>query len=244
MLTIVVLTYNGEHLLPDCIRSINSQFISYEHRKVIIDNGSKNPVTGYPGWDVIRIPNNHGHIHGINKAFEYADEGWVLFVSNDVRLGRYCINNMMRATVLNVDQLQPVILKPNGEIDNVGMDYVWPGYGIGRTKWKGHRTPVIPNIIFMCKKYTWRKVGGFIEGLKSGYEDVDFGLRVRGRKIVVKGATATHLGNATLKNTLKDVRKIMHRSRMITVRLNFKGFDRWLRLTAIRIIDSIRALLP
>ena len=114
MLTIVVLTYNGELLLPDCIRSINDQFIPYEHRKVIIDNGSERHVDSIPGWDVVRIDVNKGHINGINKAFEYADDGWVLFISNDVRLGKFCINNMMRATVLNVDQIQPVILKPFG----------------------------------------------------------------------------------------------------------------------------------
>jgi len=243
MLSIAILHFQNDKLTDECVTSVQDQYIPFPHEIFVLDNGSDIPYKNR-FVKVKRISPNRGAVGGVNACFENASNDWVLYVSNDVRFKGSAIWQLFKRGHTDSVQAMPVVLTLEGGTDSVGMDLVWPGYGFSRHKWKGTITPFIPNITFLCHKSLWKNAGKFDEHIDMGYEDIDFGLRLKGRKIVVKEAEVIHLGNQTLGKTLKSHRETYKRNRRYVIIKNFKGMDRFLRISAMKVIDSIRGLLP
>jgi len=245
VLSIRILTFNNHEMTDACLASVLRQKIPFPHDIAIVDNGSEYPYKSEK-FRVIRLFPNRGIASGINECFKSAVHDWVLFVSNDVRwLGENSIWNLFKAGHTDSVQAMPLVYLDNGLIDCAGMDYRWPGYGIGRRKYKGVKTEIIPNITFLCNKSLWAGAGKFDERMQGiGYEDVDFGLRLKGLKIVVQTSAALHLGNQTFKKTESHHRESYHRNRLYTVKKNYTGWRRLARETALRVMDTVRARLP
>lgn len=243
MLSIVLLTYNRPDLLADATASIDSQHISVPFEKVLVLNGSPfNPPIA-PDWKIHRIQKNVGNIGGQNEAIDYAWYDWVLFVSDDVRLiGRHCVDTLM-ASRSGYAQVMPTILNADSSIQSAGADYVWPGLGINRRRWKGGKTDYIPSICYLIRKNCWKDAGGFDATLPMAGEDVDMGLRLRtlyGDSClrVVETTYATHLANSTLRYDKKS-RWRFQQAREMVVRKNYSGLDRAIRLAAMQTLASI-----
>ena len=243
MLSIVLLTYNRPDLLPDAIASIDSQIISVPFEKVLVLNGAEfNPLI-LPDWKIHRIPKNVGNIGGQNEAIDQAWYDWVLFVSDDVRLiGKHCVDTLM-ASRSGYAQVMPTILNADSSIQSAGANYMWPGLGINRRRWKGGKTDYIPSICYLIRKNCWEEVGGFDTTLPMAGEDVNMGLRLRGLYGdsclgVVETAYATHLANSTLRYDRKS-RWRFQQAREMAVRKNYSGVNRALRLAAMQALASI-----
>lgn len=238
MLSIAILHYNNEVMTDKCVNNIRDQHIPFPHEIFVLDNGSQKPYKEQ-NLQIYREPKNRGVVGGVNACFERAKYDWVLYVSNDVIFKEEdAIWTLFKRGHTDSVQAMPVILTPDGGTDSVGMDLVWPGYGFSRHRWKGPETPIIPNITFLCHRALWLNAGKFDEEIKMGYEDVDFGLRLKGRKIVVKDAVVTHMGNATLKKTLNSHREVYRESRRYVIKKNYSGLDRWLRLAIMSSMDT------
>ena len=243
MLSIVLLTYNRPDLLPEAIASIDSQHISVPFEKVLVMNGSPfNPPIA-PDWKIHRIPKNIGNIGGQNEAIDYAWYDWVLFVSDDVRLiGNSCVDTLL-AHRSGYAQVMPTILNADSSIQSVGADFVWPGLGINRRRWRGKETDYIPSICYLLRKNCWRDAEGFDTDLPMAGEDVDMGLKLRNIYGwdclgVVETAYATHLANSTLQYS-RDSRWRFRQAREMVVRKNYMGLNRTLRLAAMQALASI-----
>jgi len=239
-LSIVVLNYNNNKLLERCCDAVDDQEIPCEHEKIICDNGSAESPRPRHDWKIVNHEQNVGVVGGGNRAIASCGGELALFISNDVILLPGAVKELVRYIEWGYDQVQPTIYREDGSIDNCGMDLVWPGYGIGRRRWQGESTPIIPNICFVIQKRLWDSVGGLDEGFVMGYEDVDFCVRAPARRAVAKRAKAIHSGNTTLKKTLKNHRKIYAESRMRFIKKHYYGLDLWLRVTALSAIRVIR----
>lgn len=242
VLSIVVLTYNGDHLLPDCLASIEAQEIPVSHEKLILDNGSATPAPWRKGWITRRLAPNVGHIQGQNECFHYAMGEWVLFVSNDVRLEPNCIQELIILTEkYQLSQMMPTILWPNGETQSTGLCNIWPGYWGNRTsEWL--KVSAIPSIIYLMKKSAWQQVGGFDTGLVRSHEDADMGMQLRRAHHKVGHlipARAIHLANQTLKHQPGNVKAAFHADRLYVVNKHYKGLSRLIRVGAIRVLDGL-----
>ena len=243
MLSIVLLTYNRLDLLADAIEAIDRQVISVPFEKILVMNGSPfNPPIA-PDWKIHRIPKNIGNIGGQNKAIDYAWYDWVLFVSDDVRLiGNACVDTLL-AHRKGYAQVMPTILNADSSIQSAGADFVWPGLGINRRRWRGEATDYIPSICYLLRKNCWRDAEGFDTDLPMAGEDVDMGLKLRniyGDSClgVVETAYAMHLGNSTLRYAKKDAWRF-RQARKRVVRKNYRGLDRATRLLAMKALASI-----
>lgn len=228
MLSITVLHFQNNKLTNECCDSIDMQELPMEHEKVVVDNGSSSPFPRRKGWKVVRLKKNVGHIQGQNECFKAANYNFVLFVSNDVRLLQGCVTSLYYWH-LHLGQVMPYIANENSK----GLKYVWPGYAFTtkRNKW------ICPSIVYMMEKSTWHAVGGFDPYLGNSQEDVDMGLRLKKcgiRSKCVKDAVAIHLGNQTLKHTLKDHSLEFYKSRQRLIRKHYFGVDRWLRLSTMK----------
>ena len=234
MLSVAVLTYNKwPELLPDCLESIIPQLREGDEL-LVVDNGSDKPVPPSSQYRLVRLPVNRGNVGGQNACLDAAKFRLILFVSDDVRLWKGCLKELVdfyeKRPYIRV---QPVIRNLDGTIQNAGMDYRWPGYGISRMKFKSTTTPIIASICYLTGSD--RK---FDESLPMAYEDVDMSLRSKGLCGVCPNAHATHLGNATLSYTKKD-RWRFHQARLQVIDKHFRGIDRWTRKLAVHIIDRI-----
>ena len=232
----MVLHYNDEALTSRCLASLNKARPDCEHELTVLDNGSKKKFSSSDCDFVIRLPKNVGNICGQNACFQYAKYPWVLFVSNDVEFQSDAIRELWKMRNLsNAGQIQPVS-------DNFGMDYHWPGYGLNRTRFISHKTPITPSITYLMKKDIWEFIGVFDETLPGAYEDVDMGLKLGKAgyvNYVIEKAMAKHGGNKTLKYAKNDKWRFREARKMV-IEKHFKGLDRWLRLRACDLIHAIQ----
>ena len=271
-LTIAILTYNDDTvLLPPAVQSVLEQDLPPKTEILILDNGSATPLcphVWHPTQPVQTIrPTQEdidrrgtGNIVGMNRCFEQAQGEWVLFLANDVRLHRYCLDRLLDAIRHpdgDVAMVQPLLVDASGRLDHVGMNWVWPGYGLRRRKASLDpvltRVPVIPATCFLMRRDFWQALGGFDESLGLSHEDVDFCLRldrlVLQRCMYVRhDATATHLGGATIAaveywGRQQALSRKYHEARVKVLRKHYRGLDYWTRRLAVEVLDRGKALM-
>lgn len=248
-LTIAVLTYEGEALLPDCLKSIHDNLVDFPfaYEVLIVDNGST-VLTAPALWPQHRLrhlPTNVGNIGGMNKCFEYAQGNWVLFVANDVRLHPKALLSLW---ALRANLVQPVLYQPDGAVDNAGLDWIWPGYGRRRRVPPMTVAPylrLVPSFAatcFLLQRSVWQELGGFDEQLGISHEDIDFAMRLKrnGYNCFVNAhASATHLMGQTIGRVTKaPLKPYYHEARLKVLRKHYRGVDYWSRRLAVGLIDG------
>lgn len=98
IVSVVVLNYNGAHLLPACLDSLIAQ--DYPSIQIIVvDNASidnsKEIVEGYPQVEWVGLPDNQGLGPGYNAGAKAAKGEKIFFVNNDMRFEPDCIKQLM-----------------------------------------------------------------------------------------------------------------------------------------------------
>lgn len=236
-LSVIVLTYNGYDLLPDCLKSIGE----IGDERIVVDNGSHaqwwiQEIAQAHRFEVRRIEENVGNIGGINKCFEFASNDTVLFVSDDVRFLRGKPN--IKKLSHPIAQIMPIVRNPDLTLQTTGLSWIWPGYGVSKLMpWPS----IIPSICFLMQKCIWKGIGKFDENLISSHEDVDMGLRLLDANFlnkVQKSWEVIHLANSTLSKTLTNHSKRFHESRRMVIKKHYSGIDRAMRLAAESLIYS------
>ena len=242
-LTIAVLHYNRWDLTKDCIASIDSQDIPCTYEKLLVDNGSKIPVTIHQlpsEWKLFRAESNNGHITGQNLCFEQAQGEWVLFVANDVRFLPSSIHNLW---LKKRDISHPTLWNVHRELDNRGLLWVWPGYGVStECDRPGNLLYSFTGSCYLMHKNIWNIVGKLDEFLRTSHEDIDFSIRAERMGLVITGirdSHAIHLGNATLKHQPSHNRSAFHKDRVYVIKKHYRGVGRFLRLTVVTLLDAI-----
>lgn len=100
-LSIVLLNWNGAHLLPACLDSLRAQtFQDYEI--IVPDNGSTDGslellAARYPEAEVIRLPRNLGFSLAMNAGIRASRGRFVLSLNNDTELDPRCLEELAAA---------------------------------------------------------------------------------------------------------------------------------------------------
>lgn len=102
--TVLILSYNGKHLLDEAINSYKDN--SYDNFEIaVIDNGSSDGTSGYikteyPFVKLLRIDKNRGYSGGFNYglkyAFDDAHSDYVLITNNDVKADSRVIEELVK----------------------------------------------------------------------------------------------------------------------------------------------------
>lgn len=106
-LLIIVPVYNVEEYLKECIDSIISQKTNYSYQLVIVNDGSTDGsgmiLNEYKGHNNIVVieQENRGLSASRNRALEYIDSRYVMFVDSDDRLLPGAIESLMNAAIAN-----------------------------------------------------------------------------------------------------------------------------------------------
>ena len=107
--TVLILSYDGKHLLEDSVSSyLANDYPNFD--VVVIDNGSSDETVEYvnenfPGAKAIRIEKNRGYSGGFNFGLDYAfnrnDSDYVLVTNNDVKADKGVISALVKVAETN-----------------------------------------------------------------------------------------------------------------------------------------------
>lgn len=204
---VLILSYNGRHLLGDCINSyLNNDYSSF--RVIVIDNGSTDNTQEYikanfPEVTVLRTEINLKYSGGFNLGLKYAfeDQGadYVVITNNDVIADRLLISSLACAA-RNYQESGFVIGKvyyyERPDIfQTVGKKYdevLWNGGHIGQgEKDTGQYDKIearewCDDIYWLVKRELYKKTGGYDTEFAFQGEDFDWQVRAKqaGYKII------------------------------------------------------------
>jgi len=121
MVSVIVVNYNGAHLLPECLSSLTAQ--DYPSLEIlVVDNGSIDESEGVVhehGCVFISLGENCGLSTAYNRGAEKAKGEYLFFVNNDMRFEPNCIEHLVEALATNGDTFASDPLHYNWEGDDI-----------------------------------------------------------------------------------------------------------------------------
>lgn len=218
---VIVINYNGKHLLDDCLSSLKKQ--SYKDYQVWVHDSQSSDGSieyirkKYPWVKIIQSRGNYGTAGGSNEAAKNTQSEYIVFMSNDIRVDSNCLKYLVET--LDSDEKIGICSskllrfekdKKRGKylIDNVGGDldiygFSWPR-GAEKTgkQWdKKRRVAFSYGGSFIIRRDLFEKVGGYDPKYFTLSDDIDLCWRTRllGYRVVVNPASFIyHKVSATL----------------------------------------------
>jgi len=237
--SILVLNYNGKHLLKECVDSIYEQtFTDYE--LLIIDNHSSDDSVTYikenfPKATLIENAENFGFAKGNNIGIEKSSGEWIFFLNNDASLEKNCLS-VLAEFIKNRKPEQlvfaPLMLKNHAQdfVDSAG-DILYPwGYAYIYENVPASDFTEDREVASVCcgaavfNRDLLQSLHGFDEDFFLYNEDVDLSLRAKrsGAKIwLVSKAKVFHKGSATMGKRTRLHLYYLDRNRFWTKLKNF-----------------------
>jgi GT2 family glycosyltransferase len=256
--TVVVVTWNGAHLLGPCLESLAAQTIP--HRVLVVDNASTDGTTallaGFPEVDVLRLDSNTGFAGGAQAGLDRVGTEFAAFLNNDATAEPGWLAALLApfddgATVSAVTSR--ILLAADRRINNAGgaMTRWGAGYdrGYGEPDGPPYDEPV--DVGFCCggacalRTQAARAVGGFPVEYFLYYEDTDLSWRLglTGQRIrYAPDAVVHHLHSASSDQKSESFAFHNQRNQLLTVLRNaplplaLASVGRFLLITAVRVV--------
>ena len=219
---VLILSFNGKHLLKEAIESYQSNDYS-NYEVAVIDNGSTDGTMDYvaanwPDIEIIRTEKNLGYSGGANLGLKYAFEDqkadYVLFTNNDVRADRQIIRALVDAAIADKGigfTIGKVYYYDRPQVlHSVGKKYDefrWNGGHIGRNEMdngqydQAEERAWCDDIYWLINKDVYDEIGGYDTEFFLQGEDYDYQARAkkRGYKIYyTPEAKLWHMTSATI----------------------------------------------
>lgn len=231
---VVVLNYNGRHLLPACLENLARLTTTVE--VVVADNGSTDGSLDYlrdhhPAVRVLAFGRNLGFAGGYNQALADITRPWVVLLNNDAVLEPTWLDRLLayashspRAAILGGKLLFSrasgrVLQSAGASFTDAGTAFEigWGQPDAGQFQQPG---PVgaIPGAALLVRRSVWDELGGFDPAYNFYLEDVDLCWRawLRGHEVMyVPEAVAQHAYGASGGGRLAPFRiRWMQRNRL------------------------------
>jgi GT2 family glycosyltransferase len=193
--TVIVVTYNGAHLLPGCLDALLAQTgVDGSVEITVVDNASTDGTPAllagrYPGVRVITASTNTGFAGGVALALRHSAAPVAVLVNNDAVVApgflAALLEPFMEPTVGAV--CAKVLLTDNRGINSIGAEVTADGFGRDR----GWLEPDdgrydIPTEVFVgsgsslgLRRRAIDEAGGIDEEYFLYYEDIDLTWRLR-----------------------------------------------------------------
>ncbi len=214
-ITVVVLNWNGRHLLPTCLSALYAQtFRDFE--VVVVDNGSRDGsvdwlASHYPAVRLIQNSTNLGFATANNQGIRASQAPLVMLLNNDAYLAPDCLRKLVEAAdgarwagmfackILQHDA--PDCMDSAGiEVDRAGV--AWNrGWGEAATRHTQALEVFGPSAAAaLYRRNMLDQIGLLDDDFFIYYEDVDLAWRAQWagwRCLYVPEAEARHLHSAT-----------------------------------------------
>jgi GT2 family glycosyltransferase len=191
---VVVINYNGAHLLPECLESIVNQDYEKDLMKIIVaDNSSEDEsrfvVEKFPSVEFYPTGGNLGIGIPTNQVAETLKSEYVVLLNYDLKLHPDCISKAVKVFSEKTDLFSVDFLQYNWKGDFI----VHSGTKFGKTSIMKGPLPGVEfaqstsyeDIIFSCAgammfdREKALKLGGFDSEFFLEYEDVDLCIRAQ-----------------------------------------------------------------
>lgn len=187
--SVIVIVYNEEDSISDCISSILSQTYS-DFELVIVNDGStdktENVINNFKDNRIIYTKHlkNKGYASARNTGLKLARGNLIFFTDADCIVDQDWIKNGVRILNSNPKTLAVYgILKSVLAAGKKGSITRGASYIIGVLNYV-YPTPIMMNSVY--RRSTFEKIGNFDERYNMGGEDLDLGLRVMKAGLVQK----------------------------------------------------------
>lgn len=214
--TVVVVTWQGRHLLADCLDALAGQDYPGPVEVVVVDNASTDGTAGWvrserPDVRLLSAPRNLGFAGGNDLALGQVSTPVVALLNNDARPEqdwlRLLVAALLRPEAERVAAVTSLLLLPDGRVNSTGGVVYRDGYGSDRSL--GEPADVVDDpaeVFAFCgaavalRAEALREVGCFDESFFLYYEDADLSWRMRLAGWEVRyepGAVVHHLHGAS-----------------------------------------------
>lgn len=195
--SVVVVNWNGKHLLGECLDSLLAQRDVKDFEIILVDNGSQDGSVEfvqrrYQDVRVISLQKNIGFAGGNNAGIRIASGKYIALLNNDTKADPFWLANFLLAAEASPHSVGmwagKILSYSNPDIlDNVGL-LLYPD-GLGRGKGRLERDngqydrpgeALFPSgCAGLYRKEMLDEIGLFDDGFFAYADDVDIGLRAR-----------------------------------------------------------------
>jgi GT2 family glycosyltransferase len=223
--SVVVLMHNNVPMSQRCLEALSQAVADLDHEVILLDNAStedtepiRECASLFQRFRFLRSDENVPFSAANNRGASEASGRWLLFLNNDVFVGRESIKRLLAP--LPEDKTIGItgarLLFPDERsVQHAGIGQMLWGYpsnyGVGAG-------PTDPRVRQRCERFAltgamlclprdvFQEVGGFDERYIWGFEDIDLCLEIRSAGLGVvyePEAVGIHVESATLKVTQK-----------------------------------------
>jgi GT2 family glycosyltransferase len=191
--TVVVVTWQGRHLLGPCLRSLRAQ--TSPHRLLVVDNASTDGTAEFlaaefPEATVVRTAENLGFAGGVAAGLEHAETPCVALLNNDAEAEpgwlAALVGHLERHPGAAAVTSRMLLTDRPGTLNNTGVLLLPDGYGADRGLGEPDTAYAEPDEVFgfsggaaALRTAAVRAVGGFPRPFFLYYEDTDVSWRLR-----------------------------------------------------------------
>lgn len=214
-LTAIVVNWNGEHLLPECLESLSHQSLN-GLEILLVDNGSSDGSldlvrSRFPKVRLLALSENRGFAAGNNRGIEASSSEFVALLNNDAVADYHWAEHLLAAahdSRVGIVASRVLLYSDRERLDSAGDGMTIVGVGYKR----GHRTPsgsfASSETVFgasgcamLLRRSMLAEIGLFDEDFFLLYEDSDlcFRAQLRGWKCpYAPNAIVYHRLNASI----------------------------------------------
>jgi GT2 family glycosyltransferase len=219
--TVVVVTWQGAHLLPACLDSLRRQTMT--HAVVVVDNASTDSTTEllaerYPEVSVVQTGANLGFAGGAQSGLEAAGTPYVALLNNDA----VAEPDWLAALVTHLEKhpeaaavTSRMLLEGTAPplLNNTGVVLLDDDYGADRDLRAAPGTRPAPGPVFgfsggaaLLRRSAVEAAGGFPRPFFLYYEDTDLSWRLRlaGWEIRYEPAAVVHHAHSATVDQTSD----------------------------------------
>jgi GT2 family glycosyltransferase len=211
---IVIVNFNGERLLPDCLAAVAAQTLA-PAEIVVADNGSRDGSLAllrerHPGVRALALGRNLGFAGGANRGIRATSAPWVCVLNSDATPATDWLAQLAAAPRdERTWSLGSVLVSAaTGRIESAGDQYAPEGYAYKLLRGRPledlpaepYRVFAAPGAAPVFRRDVFDALGGYEERFFLYYEDVDLAFRaVLGgyHALLVPSARVVHRLGAT-----------------------------------------------
>lgn len=232
MVSIIIVNYNTEKLLKDCLDSIQQKTFGIDYEIIVVDNNSREKsldslTNDFPDVKFIMSERNWGFGVANNLGAEYAKGNYLLFLNPDTLLINNAIFELYQYSANHPDvgicggNMYTGEMKPCSSLYNIdflALEYQilfnkkrYPGFNYTQSP---KQVKVIVGADLFVRKDLFYKLGGFDKDFFMYFEEVELCYRVAkmGYKVVsVPNAEIIHLQGSSAENKDEELSKWSYR---------------------------------
>jgi O-antigen biosynthesis protein len=129
-LSVIIVTYNSEKFLKDCLESVFSQQTDFSFKVIIVDNGSYDnsiPLISenFPKTEIIQNSNNVGFASANNQGVRHSEAEFILFLNPDTILKKNALQTLFDFLLLHPQAgvIGPKIFDADGLLQRTGISF-------------------------------------------------------------------------------------------------------------------------